>query len=150
MPVSSVRFAVLLSLELVPSRIFGFGSIVCHVLALASITVSALPVPITALSAVLIIGSWVWISLRYGSSRSPWFVRKLRRTEDGQWLLGMGDGSEQAARLVSSYVHPSLTVLHFATGRLACRSVVVLADSADPEAIRRLRVHLVTLAEDGD
>jgi hypothetical protein len=68
-------------------------------------------------------------------------VTRLIREEDGRWTLGMCDGMHGGYRLLpDTYVHPRLTVLNFSGPD--SRSVVLLADSLEPAAFRRLRVML--------
>ena len=115
-----------------------------HLLALTSLGVLALPLEMTIPLGILISVSLVISYIRHGRSPSPWFIDQLYWSIDGQWTLRTADARKRPARLLGSYVHPGLIVLSFALGRLRRRSVVLLPDSADPEAIRRLRVRLLT------
>lgn len=65
----------------------------------------------------------------------------LMWTREGDWRLFERGGGERVCRLrADSHAHPALTVLNF-SGERRC-SVVLLPDSLDGEAYRRLRVRL--------
>jgi toxin CptA len=85
------------------------------------------------------VGAWRTHVLR-GSPRA---IRAAELDPEGAWTLRLADGRALAARLLpSSFVHPKLVVLNFRTGRLARRHLVLAADAADADALRRLRVRL--------
>jgi len=67
---------------------------------------------------------------------------QLRWDSLDQWWLIEPGGDEFAAQLLpGSYVHPALLVLRFRVDHRV-RSLVLLADSADGDLLRRLRVRL--------
>jgi toxin CptA len=118
-----------------------------HLLALISLGTIAVPLVVKSLLAVLIPCSWHRNQTRFAKRDSGRFVQRLVYQSDSGWTLGGGDGVQQRARLIGSYVHPHLILLNFARVRWTRRSVVILADSADAESIRRLRVFLRTASQ---
>ena len=85
--------------------------------------------------AVLASGWWVHVP------HQP--VRGLRLTGDGRWFLRLQEGVEVEAQLAQPVlVHPGLTILRFRCGDGRARSVLLLGDSVDENAWRRLRVRL--------
>ena len=97
----------------------------------------------------LLLGTGIVISVLgnyacYGRPQSPWFIEQLQCSSDGEWSLRTAAGVIRSARLQSSYIHPHALILRFAISRFAVRSVVILPDSAATDAIRRLRVYLLT------
>jgi hypothetical protein len=91
---------------------------------------------------LLIVGSFVAAWRRYGA----WYGRRAVRTVEldsgGRWRIRFGDGRETVTeRLGPSLVSPPLVILSFRTGFLPTH-VALLADNADPNAVRRLRVRL--------
>lgn len=77
-------------------------------------------------------------------------VNYLRWSPQAGWSLGLVSGHEHPARLLGeSFVHPRLTILNFATGQLAWRSVVLMEGSVQPTAFRRLRVLLASQRQGG-
>ena len=147
---SSARSAPPISLELIPSRIFLIGAALSHLLAAASLFAVDLPVGVMAALALLIAASLIFVYACYGHARSPWFIARATWSSDGQWTLRGADGREQSARLQGYYLHPQLVILNFSLGRFRRRSLVLLPDASDPEAIRRLRVRLLTTRQDED
>ncbi len=74
---------------------------------------------------------------------APRAIRAAELDPEGAWTLWLANGRVLAARLLpSSFVHPQLLVLNFRIGRLARRHLVLAADAADADRLRRLRVRL--------
>lgn len=144
---SSAKSPPPLTLNLLPSRWFIVGNGCCHLLALLSLAISSLPLPVIVPLGMAVLSSLVLNHSRYGNPHSPRFIEHVSWTATGQWQLRTADGLERPARLLGSYAHPRLMILTFALGRFARRSVLVLPDSADPEEIRRLRVWLRTSSQ---
>ncbi len=70
-------------------------------------------------------------------------ARGLRLTGDGRWFLRLQEGVETPARLLLPVlVHPALTILRFRCEDGCRRTVLLLGDSVDEDAWRRLRVRL--------
>jgi hypothetical protein len=134
-----------LILDLVPSRILVAGLLACHLLAAASLLVAALPLAVTIALGLLLPASLFYNYARHVNSHSRWFIDRLYWSTERSWTLHTADGRERTARLLSSYIHPYLVILSFAPDKWVPRSVILLPDSTDPDAIRRLRVCLHTL-----
>jgi toxin CptA len=112
-------------------------------LALVALFRSALPVSGAALgmTAVLLYCWWIWprqVSLRHAQS-----ITGLRFDSHG-WHLLRRDGSEAGADLQpDTFVSAFLTVVRLREpGRLLPVSVILPADSASEDALRRLRLRL--------
>ncbi len=74
---------------------------------------------------------------------APRAIHAAELDSEGAWTLYLADGRALAGRMLSSsFVHPALLVLNFRTGRFRRRHLVLLADAADPDVLRRLRVQL--------
>ena len=144
----STKSEAALTLSLNPSRLFLSGLGACHLLALISVAVCDLAVAVSVVLVAAILVSLIWNGLRYGHSRSRWFIRRVVWSADGQWMLSNGVGEERAVQLLGGYVHPQLLILRFAWNRFGRRAVVVPPDAADSEAIRRFRVRLRVLKQD--
>ncbi len=89
--------------------------------------------------------SFVIETRRHIFHRGAASIREARWVSDGKWHLQLRDGSSTEAELLpSSFVKPWLVVLHFrCVGVPRRRSLVLLADSLDRAAARRLRVRLL-------
>ena len=133
------------TIDLVPSRLLIAGILSCHCLAAASLLVADLPVAVMLSLGLLIAVSLGCNYTHYADPHSRWFIDRLFWSAEGNWTLHTADGQEKTVRLLSSYVHPYGVVLSFAAGRFMHCSVVILPDSADSDAIRRLRVCLQTV-----
>jgi toxin CptA len=132
-----------LMLQRRPSRYLGVGVLLLTGLALVALYRSALPVVGAGLcmTAVLIYCWWLWprqVSLRHAHS-----VTGLRFDSHG-WHLLRRDGSEAGAHLQpDTFVSAFLTVVRLREpGRLLPVSVILPADSAPEDALRRLRLRL--------
>ncbi len=137
-------------LELRPSRrlLAALGGL--HGLAAMGLMVAPLPMaPSLALGAALA-ASLTFNLYRFGAPASRWFLRRLECGADGVWRLRYGDGRRREAWLLGGYVHPQLLVLRFATGRFTRCAAVILPDTAEAEALRRLRVRVTTWRWAGD
>ncbi len=142
---SSLNSAPLLILNLKPSRFLILAIGVCHLLALISLYYCQPPSAwITVALAVGICTSCTFYLSRYGNRHSRWFIQQIYQTTEGNWILYTATGSAYTARLISSYRHPACVILRFSGTGLALRSVIILPDAVDPEALRRLRVYLQT------
>lgn len=140
---SSAGLAGPFSLELKPSRFLNVGIGVCHLLALVSLLWVELPLAITGLLGLSVFLSCLWSYLRFGMAGSRWFVDRVSCSADGAWRMNTTGRGESLVRLIDTYVHPRMVILNFAIGLFRRRAVVILTDSADAEALRRLRVRLL-------
>jgi len=126
-----------------PSRFMGVLVLLLSVLACVALLRSGLtPLPvIVSMLVVVSYGMWVWprqVSLRHAQS-----VTALRF--DGQgWHVMRRDGSESGARLLAdTFVSAFLTVVRLREpGRWWPVSVILPADAANDDALRRLRLRL--------
>ena len=79
---------------------------------------------------------------RHALGMGPESIDEFTCEEGGAWMLLTRGGTLHKAQLLpSTYIHPALVVLNFSTGKNR-RSVVILPDRMDAEALRRLRVRL--------
>lgn len=132
-----------LLLQRQPSRWMGALIILLTVLGCMAVYRSALSV-MPAVLCALVLGMyclWVWprqVSLRHADS-----VTGLRFDSEG-WHVLRRDGSEMSARLLAdTYVSALLTVVRLRqSGRWLPVSVILPADAADDDSLRRLRLRL--------
>ncbi len=97
---------------------------------------------VLGLGSLLIAFSFLAAWRRYGAWYGRRAVRSVELDGEGRWRIRFGDGRETVAeRLGPSLVSPWAVILSFRTGLLPTH-VVLLADNADPNAVRRLRVAL--------
>lgn len=126
-----------------PSRFLGVLVVLFSVLACAALLRSGLH-PLLATACMLVVvcyGMWVWprqVSLRHAQS-----VTALRFDSQG-WHVMRRDGSEAGARLLAdTFVSAFLTVVRLREpGRWWPVSVILPADAATDDALRRLRLRL--------
>ncbi|MFN3580119.1 MAG: hypothetical protein ACK4VV_06565 [Pseudomonas sp.] len=132
-----------LLLQRQPSRFLGAVLLLFCVLAGVALYRSAVP-PMLAMAAMLVViaySAWVWprqVSLKHAQS-----VTALRFDGEG-WHVLRRDGSESGARLLAdTFVSALLTVVRLREpGRWWPVSVVLPADAATEDALRRLRLRL--------
>lgn len=132
-----------LMLQRQPSRWLGALLLLVTALGCLALYRSSLPL-ISALPAMLLLVvfcCWLWprqVSLRHAHS-----VTGLRFDSQG-WHVLRRDGSETSASLLGdTYVSALLTVVRLReTGRWWSLSVVLPADAASEDALRRLRLRL--------
>lgn len=132
-----------LLLQRQPSRWLGALMILLTVLGCLALYQSALSLLPAVLGAVVlwVYCLWVWprqVSLRHADS-----VTGLRFDSEG-WHVLRRDGSEMNARLLAdTYVSALLTVVRLRqSGRWLPVSVILPADAADEDSLRRLRLRL--------
>ena len=132
-----------LILELRPSRLLLASGSGAHLLAGVAVVVCSLPLWIKAgliVAIALALGRFTW---RYGYRRGRGFIARIELL-DGVWRLETGDGTLHRAGLTDGYAHPGIVILNFRLESGGRRSLVLLPDAADSEALRRLRVWLRT------
>ncbi len=104
-----------------------------------------LPFGLRTIILLAVAGSALWSTAVHLWPPSPLRVGGLQWSERIGWTLHLVNGRRLPARLVGdSFVHPRLTILVFATGLVAWRSVVLVEGCARPSALRRLRVLLAS------
>ena len=132
-----------LLIEARPSRILLVSGGGAHVLAGVAVVVSSLPLWIkvgwiAGIGLMLLRFGW-----QYGYRRGHGFIARIELL-DGVWRLETGDGSLYRAGLTDGYAHPGVVILNFRLESGGRRSLALLPDAADAEALRRLRVWLRT------
>ena len=125
-------------IELKPSRRLGLLLLGMTALALVAVALAALPA-----AARLAVGAGV-IALAALGWRRARFSGVLRVTGDGRLQCPDAEGAWVDLEVLGdSLVTPALVVLRYRMpAERAVRSLVLLSDSADADALRRLRVSL--------
>ena len=132
-----------LRIEAGPSRRLAVFLLSAHLAALAVVPELPLAWYLQLSLAALILFGFVdaWRAHVRRCSRRA--IRAAELGPQGAWSLCLTDGRILAAQLLpSSFLHPELLVLNFRTGRLTRRHLVLSADAADADVLRRLRVRL--------
>ena len=131
-----------------PSRLLLIGSGVAHLAAGAAVILSSVPIWIKVGFVASVAVSLAWVGYRYGYRQGRGFIARIELL-DGCWRLETGDGATYQADLIGGYAHPAIVILNFRLEKGRRRSLTLLPDSADPDALRRLRVWL-RVARDTD
>jgi hypothetical protein len=138
-----MRDSLPLLVELYPSRRLLIGGGLSHLLAGVAVVLADIPWWIKV-SVVVGIGlSLVWFGLCYGYASGRGFIARIEWL-DGRWRLETSDGRVQRGQLIGGYAHPQIILLNFRLDSGGRRALTLLPDSADPDALRRLRVWLRT------
>ena len=141
---SSKKFVRPLSFDLHASRRLTGFLLVTHLL--ATIAVLMLPwsmAPRAALVCALLL-SLGWSVGRHGLRRLPGAICRVQVSASDAWTLWRRDGRVVTGELAgSTFAHPALVILNFRRAA-GTQSVIMLPDSLDSDAFRRLRVHLAT------
>lgn len=132
-----------LLLQRQPSRWLGSILILTTLLGCMALYRSALPALQATVGALLLWGYCVWLWPRQVSLRHADSVTGLRFDSQG-WHILRRDGSEHGARLrADTFVSALLTVVRLRErGKLLSTSVILPADCAAEDALRRLRLRL--------
>lgn len=128
-----------------PSRYLAVFLVTVHALAIIAVAQTPLPGWAALMASVALMANGVWCVIARAWQRGPVGVKALHWQTDGVWRVLAGDG--QVYRYTTAQVglaHPWLVLVDL-TGPDASRTLVLAADSADPEALRRLRVRLRAL-----
>jgi toxin CptA len=144
-----MRDLAALTLELRPSPILLVCGGGAHLLAGAAVAVCSLSPWIKAGLIVGIALALIRFGWQYGYRRGRGFIARIERL-DGVWQLETGDGSLYRARLTGGYAHPGLVLLNFRLERGGWRSLALLPDAVEAEALRRLRVWLRTQRDEDE
>jgi toxin CptA len=148
---SSTASDAALRLDLRPSRGLALFLAATHSGAALCLLVASVPPWASACGLLALSLSLVRELRRHVLRRHPRAVVRLLAGTEGEWTLGLADGTTVAAeRLPGTVVHPWLVVLHLRSNGPRRRwSVPIAADALDPDSHRRLRVrlNLETLAE---
>lgn len=112
---------------------------VLHALALLAIGTCRLPGGLSWGLAGVVLVSFGREVHRY--RRPRW---RALAADAGGWTLVGNDGSRQALTPVSAYVHPWLVIVRYVRGSDGWwpRALLIAADAAEAQALRRLRVRL--------
>jgi hypothetical protein len=140
---SSKEYATL-SLEIFPSRFLLSTSHAAHLLGLCAIALISVPDVAKVLLLLGLFLSWIWIQARYGVAEGRWFIRRIEWSGSGHWSLYSGAGAIATVDLMGGFIHPRILILNFRIAHASKRSIVILHDAGDPEAIRRLRQRLLS------
>ena len=136
-----------LRLAVAPSRQLRRFVVATHALALLVALLMAWHYPPALLLLPLLAASAWDVRREHLAADSPRRVCELLWDSAGEWTLTQVDGHERAAKLGDqSVVHPRFMALNFRLDRWQRRTVLLLADNADAEAQRALRVRIRTTA----
>lgn len=115
-----------------------------HSITLLVIWLLPLPFIWQALSAVLLVASLAFYSMRDALRRLPWSVVAIKFLADGRVETQNHSGAWIAGSLrPGSFVAPYLTTLAYQPDeKYFHRHLIVLPDMLDAESFRQLRVHL--------
>lgn len=132
-----------LLLQRQPSRFLGAALVFFSLLAAVALYRSAIPGLLAAGMLLVVVGYSAWIWPRQVSLRHAHSVTALRFDSQG-WHVLRRDGSESGARLLAdTFVSAFLTVVRLREpGRWWPVSVVLPADAATEDSLRRLRLRL--------
>ena len=130
-------------LEPRPSQFLLIGGGIGYLLSGTAVVVSVVLFWVKAGFIAGIMLALIGFGWRYGYRRGRGFVARIELL-DGRWRLETGDGATHRARLIGSYAHPAIVILDFRLESGRRRPLTLLPDSADPDALRRLRVWLRT------
>ena len=138
-----MRSRVSLILDLRPSRLLLICGGIGHLLAGVAVVMSTVPLWVKAGFIAGITLALLRFGWQYGDGRGRDFIAHIELL-DGRWRRETGDGTIHHAWLSGGYAHPSIVILNFRLETGKHRSLTLLPDAADAEALRRLRVWLRT------
>jgi toxin CptA len=141
--IGRIRSRAVLIIDPRPSRLLLISGGIGHLLAGVAVIVCSLPLWVKAGFIAGIGLALVRFGLQYGRRRGRGFVARLELL-DGVWRLETGDGTLHRAWLTGGYAHPGIVILNFRLETGGRRSLALLPDAAEAEALRRLRVWLRT------
>ena len=132
-----------------PSRLLLISGGIGHLLAGLAVAVCSLPLWIKTGLIVGIALALIRFGWQYGYPHGRGFLVRIELL-DGRWLLETGDGIRYHAGLIDGYAHPGIVILNFRLESGEQRSLVLLPDAAEREALRRLRVWLRTRRDEDE
>lgn len=132
-----------------PSRLLLTSGGIGHLLAGIAVAVCSLPLWIKTGLIVGIALALIRFGWQYGYLHGPGFLVRIELL-DGRWLLETGDGTRYHAGLIDGYAHPGIVILNFRLENGERRSLALLPDTAEPNALRRLRVWLRTRQDENE
>ena len=131
----------MLRIDLRPSRLLSLALVLAHSLAAYAVWISLGGLP-RALAVGAVLAS-VAATLAHAALRTPWSAVSLELTEDGRasWKDRRGAWHEGALG-ASHFVSPVLVVVELKPRNRGVKRLILLADSAPRDELRRLRVRL--------
>ena len=140
---SSHASAPPIELEVRRSRRLAGFLFVSHALALGAAAYAHLPPVAAAAIAATVLSSFILSFRRHCELRGRRAVRRVVWTADGRWRVTDGEGGEHESTLEPGpTVTPELVILRLRGADGPVRTAILLADSADADAQRRLRSRL--------
>lgn len=140
---SSNSFAATIELRLRPSARAHAWVFALHMLPLALLPLALQTGLAMTFVAMAIGASWLWLRRHPAFGYGPRALSRLVWHADGRWTLGRADGAETEAQLLaSSYVHPRLMMLNFASKSGDKRTRILFGDEAESLLLDRLRARL--------
>lgn len=123
-------------------RLAGF-LFISHALALGALAYAHLPRVVAAALAATALTSFILNFRRLCQLEGRRAVRRVVWSADGRWTVTDGEGVEHESTLEPEpTVTPELVILRLRGADGVVRTALLLADSADPEQLRRLRARL--------
>ena len=144
-----MRDLAALSIALHPSPMLLAGGSGLHLLSGSAVAACNLPLGIKAMFLAGIASVLLQFGRQYACSGRKRFISHIELL-DGGWRLTTGDGATHRASLIGGYAHPDIIILNFRRENGRRWSLTLLPDSADPDALRRLRVWLRTRRDDAE
>ncbi len=126
-----------------PSRILAAYIGVLHALAFAALFPTPLPAWALVTAAVGLTFHGAWCVRGRAFQRGAAGVKALHWQADGAWRVLAGDGRmHRYTHVLVRMAHPWLILVELGGAKCRPRTLVLAADSADAEVLRRLRVRL--------
>lgn len=134
----------MLDLRLRPSLTLKLMLALAHFLSLGLIWLQPISIASQLVISLFLAASFLFYQRRDGLLAAPESIVRMRFARDGKCMYQTRDGAWiEAVVLDSSLSTPWLSVFNLkSSGRLFARHVVTFPDSADAEALRKLRVLL--------
>lgn len=129
--------------------------LISHTLFLAVVPVLTLPIWMIIGVTIGVILSLISTMRNHALLQSRHAIVRLIWTNNNRWILAYANGVVSDAELIpNSFVNPHLVILNFQTtnAQIFMRrpSVVIAADSVDPNTFRRLRARLIVKTKNPD
>lgn len=125
-----------------PSRHLCAYLVAVHVLAWAALWLTPSPAWLRVLTGVVLAIHLAWQIRRHVFRHGAAGIRALHWQADGRWRVLDGTGRLTGYRRVRVDLAAPALILARLTGEQGARWLLLAGDSADPEALRRLRVRL--------
>ena len=133
-----------LHIELQPSRILLIGAGALYLLTAFFWLHISLPGRYVAVLYAGLLAHFIYLYFLHIVNRLPVAITTLGwDRQRGWWLQYVNGRRSEVSLCLPVFVSRRLVAIRFRTGRLRCRSVIVVADRLDAEAFRRLRLRLI-------